>query len=1357
MTKLVPRTCTEVTGDGQLPQPRSLAEYRATPAYVLLGDPGAGKTSSFKAEAQATSGLLISARDFLTFDIRAGWRNRTLFIDGLDETRAAGGDGRVPLDQIRRKLDQLGRPWFRLSCREADWLGDNDRVNLQAVAPGGEIVTLRLDPLTGPQVREILDGRGDVPDAQVFLDSSRAHGLDDLLANPQTLDLLVKATRGGQWPDSKKEVFELACRESTSETNSDHRAAWPGGQIASEMLLGAAGHLCSVLLLAGEPSIALAPTRAGELSAEDFQDPTAVRAALATRLFIGQGGTARSAPVHRTIAEYLAGQHLARLIADGLPVSRVLALMTGADGVVISGLRGLHAWLAVHCSAQRTRLIAADPLGVVLYGDVRSFGTSDKSTVLQQLARLAGDDPGFRRNSWAARPFGALCTPDMEKVFRDLLTSPSREPAHQALTDCVVDALHYGPSLPALHDVLLSVVREDDRWPAVRYGALQAYLRHLPPDDPQLDRLLDDLGTGRVADDSDELLGLCLDTLYPVWLTVPRLLDFLHVPKDPNRFGRYLLFWMDRLAKKAPADHIPVLLDALPIPGLPASLRRTHWTQNMAGKLLVRGLEEWGEQIEAARLYAWLGLGLDEHGHPRLDGDLQRRVLAWLSAQPDRYKEVMACAIDALWDPERPAFFRCQRRLYGANVPDDLGCWLLSRAETCPDVKQSEELFEQGVRCLYQERGHEGLSFDFFEEWVKARPQFQERWQRALYCELPDLDQELVVQEREWAQEQADRRRARMRAFRASMPGLQTGLGQPEKFHELARAYEALHAEVTGGTSIARLEALLDGDTELVQAALSGLRQVPFRPDLPDVADILKLDLDSKGRLICLPCLVAAKEHFTESPATFLAWPDVSLERVVAFYLTDGPDDSPEWVKALARARPDLYANVFTTYAARLFASADKTITNLYALQCDESYAGVARLAIPRLLRLFPPVASVQRLHDLKGLLKAGLKHVEADEMATLIQARLARQDVDDAQRTYLLACAAVLDPAGYTQGLCEFVGQDPDRAQHLLAFLSERGGRKDLGIEMPASTLGALIGLLGPVVPHVPWPSGRFSVTPEMEASELVEQLIHRLGADPTESATQQIAALLDAPRLEAWWPALRTSQHAQRVVYREAAYRHPSPLQVQQTLVQGQPANVADLAALTGETLRDLAQEIRHGNTDGYKQFWNLDRHARPTAARVEDACRDTLLDRLRERLRVLNIDAQPEGHYADDRRADIRVSFGGSDGFNVPIEIKRDCHADLWHAMHEQLIPRYARDPGAADYGIYLVFWFGNGGLRPNPATGTRPTTACELEDELCALLRGAEQQLIQVCVMDVAKPTRPAPPRDGRRRVRRNQQR
>jgi len=135
----------------------------------------------------------------------------------------------------------------------------------------------------------------------------------------------------------------------------------------------------------------------------------------------------------------------------------------------------------------------------------------------------------------------------------------------------------------------------------------------------------------------------------------------------------------------------------------------------------------------------------------------------------------------------------------------------------------------------------------------------------------------------------------------------------------------------------------------------------------------------------------------------------------------------------------------------------------------------------------------------------------------------------------------------------------------------------------------------------------------------------------------------------------------------------------------------------------------------------------------------CRGVLLDKLRERLRRPDIDAQPEGHYADDKRADIRVSFGGAQRFNVPIEIKRDSHRDLWRAIHEQLIPRYTRDPGAAGQGIYLVLWFGREEM-PKPSAGVdRPPTALDLEDRLRdSLITNEERRLIQVFVIDVSKP-------------------
>ncbi|MEJ2425879.1 MAG: hypothetical protein P8101_15750, partial [Candidatus Thiodiazotropha sp.] len=100
------------------------------------------------------------------------------------------------------------------------------------------------------------------------------------------------------------------------------------------------------------------------------------------------------------------------------------------------------------------------------------------------------------------------------------------------------------------------------------------------------------------------------------------------------------------------------------------------------------------------------------------------------------------------------------------------------------------------------------------------------------------------------------------------------------------------------------------------------------------------------------------------------------------------------------------------------------------------------------------------------------------------------------------------------------------------------------------------------------------------------------------------------------------------------------------------------------------------------------------------------------LRERMGRLGVDAIKEGFYAEDKRADIRVSAGGTQGFNLPIEIKRDSHRDLWRAIREQLIERYTRDPGSDGFGIYLVFWFG-GERMPLPQEGKKPRNAADLE--------------------------------------------
>ena len=51
---IVPRTCTEISAGNEnqhrKKEPRPLEEFQDVSAYVLLGDPGAGKTTAFKTE-----------------------------------------------------------------------------------------------------------------------------------------------------------------------------------------------------------------------------------------------------------------------------------------------------------------------------------------------------------------------------------------------------------------------------------------------------------------------------------------------------------------------------------------------------------------------------------------------------------------------------------------------------------------------------------------------------------------------------------------------------------------------------------------------------------------------------------------------------------------------------------------------------------------------------------------------------------------------------------------------------------------------------------------------------------------------------------------------------------------------------------------------------------------------------------------------------------------------------------------------------------------------------------------------------------------------------------------------------------
>ena len=863
MDSYVDRTCTVVADqDGVTGQTlsRPLSDFRGCSAYVLLAAPGAGKTEAFRHEAGQQE--FCDVRDLTSLDCKRWAGLQTLFIDGLDEARAGWTDGRTPLDVIRGKLDELGRPRFRLSCREADWFGAPDRTRLESVSRDGVVMVLRLDPLSEDDVREILGGKG-VADVDGFIDEARDRGLGGLLSNPETLRLLAAAVSDGDWRATRKGTFEAACVKLIRELNQEHLQAVPQG--ADSELLRTADRLCAMQLLTGLtgfPQPVTAEDSASYIDLRNIPEPDqkTMLAALRTKVFDVIDGLAR--PVHRHVAEFLAGRHLSRLVDDGLPVRRVLALLTGDDGQIVSAFRGLAAWLAAHCGTARSEIIERDPLGTVLYGDVRDFSVSDKRLLLSCLEQDAERDP---------RVFGAmhdldsrwadLATPDMAETFREILTGAEGSLGKQTVALAVLRSLERGAIIPGLAPMLLDVVRDGGCWPAVRDAALEAFVRQSRNDDEaqeNLKALLADVYEGVVPDPLDNLLGLLLKRLYPKLLPPAEVGRFLRERKSAV-FASYAAFWnYDIIEQSTDSHQLADVLDSLienveglgeAHDGAPAS----YWLRTIPGKLIAAYLEI-SSTVDHERLFVWLGLAAEEASH-----DARASIRAWLSDHSSSYKALVRVAADhsagshQLGDEVR-------RRLFLAVEPSDFGAWCLSQAlETERNTAAATEFFLDNVIARQDD---EGISCEVVEDRLAHDPILVAKYKvlrESRRRSISNFESEQSKLEQRREAEARQRRREWRDLVKDHESAIRENRAAPALLHRLASAYLGQFVDVQGADGRTRLRDLL-GNDDLVDLTIHAFRASTARADLPDMTEIFRLADKQEHHFLMLPFLVGLDE-----------------------------------------------------------------------------------------------------------------------------------------------------------------------------------------------------------------------------------------------------------------------------------------------------------------------------------------------------------------------------------------------------------------------------------------------------------------------------------------------------------------
>lgn len=323
----------------------SLSDFESDHSYVVLGEPGMGKSTEFEMEADRIGTMTpIPARRFIRGKPKnhPEWKNGPLFIDGLDEVRAAEGDPKKVIDKIIAQLEDLDIPQFRISCRSGSWLGIGDQEELDSIS---NTLVLQLNPLNHSDIRQILSQRCD--QADTFITQAYERRLEVFLLNPQLLDLLITSVNANGWPDSPSAIFEHACQELLKEQNREHRDAHSDhSQPSRDTVLIAAGQLFALILITGKGGCAIADTDDPDtLSLRDVesQDRTLLYAAFNSRLF--EGPPSYRTPIHRLLAEYLGARYLDDKIRRGLSIRRVFALLMGHDGIPFPDLRGLAGWL----------------------------------------------------------------------------------------------------------------------------------------------------------------------------------------------------------------------------------------------------------------------------------------------------------------------------------------------------------------------------------------------------------------------------------------------------------------------------------------------------------------------------------------------------------------------------------------------------------------------------------------------------------------------------------------------------------------------------------------------------------------------------------------------------------------------------------------------------------------------------------------------------------------------------------------------------------------------------------------------------------------------------------------------------
>lgn len=1271
---------------------------------VILGEAGMGK-SHLLAQLASQAGWHIVRADEI--ELVGNVASTVMLIDALDETTDAADNA---LKAVLQELKRRSCPPFIISCRASDWSHAKHARWIQA-AYGQEPTALRLQPLDDEGIQALL--RAYLPSEQVItlLSHLERFGLTHWLGNPHTLKLIAESAKHGKLPVSRSELFRHAVEQLVSE----HNDLKTNKAFAIKDAFELAGAVCAALLLTGHTAISrqAQPARSTDVSIIELRqlpNTDRIEDLLGTRLFRVLDAN-RFECIHRSIAEYLAAHWLAQEPLSRRTQSRLLA-MFHQQGIVPSGLRGMHAWLCMNPKLAQ-RVICMDPAGVIENADLAGLDPASTTLLLEQLEECYSSNP-MALSWWRPGAAVELASKGLVGELVNIGIGRSK-PVHLRLL--VLESLEASAKLEPFKNRLSAVMLDSTDVYGARRAALQA-LPALLSGDESLE-CIRALHAG--ADPDSVRLAFDLACLVDFDGVENELLAALIIGcSDQNdRFGELC----DKFApvkSDFPASRRTSLLNCL-IDQAPAELFSTEF--------YTRQVDEFRELLTALTLAAMTDNTLSPAQawrafsflcsiplYPMLDPSITERLASDHAFRHAVQQHVLFDCTDGESLDQRHE--RLQE--IGLDCSESDAIEMLARLDA-DDLE--DERWKALVSLIHHDNEHGVRLRASALLFAGSHPQ------RLAWASNIELDfrrqanRERQLRENQTRAEQ-DRHDAtiRLNEHKAAMAAVSKGDQRYLMIPAQAYLRGSRHNLDAGAGNGAVVQ--WAGD-ELAAAVFQGfenyLRNIQARLSAEAISQYFALlsqykrnDQDvALTELSAEIVLAAAIEHVR----TRNSLECLTTEALFAIFLS---------LKQLPFKAPDtLETLVYKTLGER------KLLMKAIKLWFEPC------LLIGEFIpQLYPDNPEIYKQTE-KILTKLASDWLEC------------RPDLPEAAQYWCLQHLAFNEPRDVPRALQHW-GSGNSRpmplfieAAQLIVNFEEKSALLDCTPVNPELLLAlSEFQMLTPSVATTSWIIERFRGWYPMigwlkgnlidedwskPPSEYLQRLIFQLSEQQTNEAHSAMDLLCEASR-DSYTDYLCERRTLQRQHGQELAYQ---PLTLEMLLAikcDGPPRTGADLLAFILEQLQDIQRRIKNDELSSWKLFY-MDDGETPQR---EGRCRDRLIGMFEHATAGVRFD--PERHVVDQKRVDIMCE---TMDITLPIEIKRAWNGQLWNAADQQLDDGYVSFHNGSGLGIYLVLWFGEHSKKPRrPADGSPPPSSPEqLKMMLVERSKAATQGRVAVTVLDM----------------------